>query len=83
MVVTLVVQLQFSTTLPAPFVIYKVDQAGIYDDDVIPEHAGVDGYWVRIDNNTLQLFIRDNGSYDLDNIPGQITDPIVLSQPTR
>jgi hypothetical protein len=57
-----------------------VDQAGVYDTIVIPENAGADGYWVRVDNNTLQLFIKDNGRYDLDATLGQITDPIVLAQ---
>ena len=39
---TATVRLTFSTTLPAAFTVYKVDNAGNYTP--IPENAGADGF---------------------------------------
>ncbi|MFK5895245.1 MAG: beta-propeller fold lactonase family protein [Pseudomonadota bacterium] len=73
---TATVRLTFSTTLPAIFTVYKVNNAGNYTP--IPENAGADGFWVKIDANTIDVTLLDNGAFDLNPALGIIDDPIVI-----
>ncbi len=71
------VRLTFSTVLPSDFTVYKVDLSGDYTP--IPENTGSEGFWVKVDANTLDITLKDNGSFDLNTTLGIIDDPIVIS----
>jgi len=74
------VNLSFSSALPANFVLYKVDHAGIYS--IIPNGAGVD-QWTQVDATTIALTLSDGGQFDLDGvINGIIIDPVAVGVPS-
>ncbi len=70
-------RLVFSTALPAQFEMYKMDLAGDYS--LMPENTGSDGFWNRVNANTLEVTIKDNGLFDLNNTLGVVDDPIVVA----
>ncbi|MFK5987204.1 MAG: IPTL-CTERM sorting domain-containing protein [Pseudomonadota bacterium] len=74
---TATVRLTFSTALPATFSVYKVDNAEVYTP--IPQDAGADGFWHQVDENTVEVTLKDGGAYDLDGAAdGSILDPVVV-----
>jgi len=73
------VNLSFSSALPANFVLYKVDNAGIYS--IIPNGTGVD-QWTQVDATTIDLTLSDGGQFDLDGVTnGIIIDPVAVGVP--
>jgi hypothetical protein len=74
---TATVTLDFSTTLPTTFEVYKVDNAGTYTP--IPQNSGADGFWRLVDTDTIEVTLKDGGAFDLDGAAdGSILDPIVI-----
>jgi hypothetical protein len=70
-------RLTFSTILPITFSVYKVDNAGTYTP--IPQTTGDNGFWVKIDPNTIDVTLKDGGPFDLDGVAdGSILDPLVV-----
>jgi len=73
------VDITFSTALPANYVLYKVDNAGVYS--LIPNGAGTDR-WTQVDAMTIALMLSDGGQFDLDGmINGVIIDPVAVGVP--
>ncbi len=70
------VGLNFSTALPEAFNLYKVDESGNYTE--IPENAGENGFWTKVDAHNISITLRDNGAFDLNDTLGIVDDPIVL-----
>jgi len=71
------VNLTFSSPLPANFVLYKVDNAGVYL--TIPNGAGVD-QWMQVGTKTIALTLSDGGPFDLGGPTpdGKIIDPVAV-----
>ncbi len=71
-------RLVFSTALPDNFSLYKVNAAGtLYT--VIPPTGNVNGSWVKVDANTIDLTLLEGGTFDTDGAGnGTITDPVVI-----
>jgi len=74
------VDLTFSSPLPANFVLYKVDNAGLYS--TIPNGTGVD-QWTQVNATTIALTLSDGGPFDLGGtVPdGIIIDPVAVGVP--
>ncbi len=70
-------RLLFSEPLPVEFSVFGVDLADNYS--LIPEEIGTDGFWLKIDGNTLDLTVRDNGLFDLDDTLGSVNAPVVIA----
>jgi len=76
---TQTVSLSFSNALPVGFVLYKVDDTGIYS--LIPNGNGAD-QWTQLDATTIALTLTDGGQFDLDSIiNGTVIDPIAVGVP--